>query len=440
MTTRCDVVVVGAGLAGLSAARELSIHGANVCVLEAADRVGGRVQSDAVDGFTLDRGFQLYNPSYPEAARVLDHEALDLQPLARGVDVVRTDGAGPRARRSVVHLGDPRSPRAWHLSALSRKAGTVAGKARFARYALDAARSRGSQIDARPDEPAQVALARAGMDATLIDEVIKPFLTGVFLEPHLMTSRRFMDVVLASFVKGTPSLPAGGMQAIPDQLHAALPEGTVHLSTTVTSVAAHHVESSAGRFEAPVVIVATEAAGAAELLPGVPIETEGNSVTTWYYAVPVDSLQEPLARGRSMLTVPATTQGPVINTVPLTYAVPSYSPADSILVSTSALGVHASPDGVAADTEHVIREQLAALYGTDTRAWELLAAYPIHYALPSMRPPRRVSHAIEQGDVIIAGDHTTTASIQGAMVSGRRAGDRALDRLGIKRPLERRSP
>lgn len=438
MTTRCDVVVVGAGLAGLSAARELSIHGANVCVLEAADRVGGRVQSDAVDGFTLDRGFQLYNPSYPEAARVLDHEALDLQPLARGVDVVRTDGAGPRARRSVVHLGDPRSPRAWHLSALSRKAGTVAGKARFARYALAAARSRGSQIDARPDEPAQVALARAGMDATLIDEVIKPFLTGVFLEPHLMTSRRFMDVVLASFVKGTPSLPAGGMQAIPDQLHAALPEGTVHLSTTVTSVAAHHVESSAGRFEAPVVIVATEAAGAAELLPGVPIESEGNSVTTWYYAMPVDSLQEPLARGRSMLTVPATTQGPVINTVPLTYAVPSYSPADSILVSTSALGVHASPDGVAADTEHVIREQLAALYGTDTRAWELLAAYPIHYALPSMRPPRRVSHAIEQGDVIIAGDHTTTASIQGAMVSGRRAGDRALDRLGIKRPLERR--
>lgn len=438
MTTHCDVVVVGAGLAGLAAARELSIHGARVCVLEAADRVGGRVRSDVVDGFTLDRGFQLYNPAYPEAARVLDHEALDLRPLARGVDVVRADGSGPRAKRSVVHLGDPRSPSAWHVSALSRKAGTLAGKARFARYALAAGRARGSQIDERPDEPAQVALARAGMDATLIDEVIKPFLTGVFLEPHLMTSRRFMDVVLASFVKGSPSLPSAGMQAIPDQLQDALPEGTVHISTTVTSVAADHVESSAGRFNAPVVIVATEAAGAAELLPSAPIETEGNSVTTWYHAVPVDSLREPLARGRSMLTVPATAHGPVINTVPLTYAVPSYSPADYVLVSTSALGSHRGSDGETARIEQAVREQLSTLYGTDTRAWELLASYPIDYALPSMRPPRRVSRAIEQGDVIIAGDHTATASIQGAMVSGRRAGDLALDRLGINRPLERR--
>ncbi|MEK9956883.1 MAG: FAD-dependent oxidoreductase, partial [Actinomycetota bacterium] len=122
--THHDVVIVGAGLAGLAAARELAIHGVDVQVFEAADAAGGRVRSDIVDGFTLDRGFQLYNPAYPEAARVLDHEALNLHPLTRGMDIVRSTSTG----RAVLRLADPRSPGNWHTSALSRAAGTITGK------------------------------------------------------------------------------------------------------------------------------------------------------------------------------------------------------------------------------------------------------------------------------------------------------------------------
>ena len=424
MTTRHDVVVVGAGLAGLAAARQLAIYGADVAVVEAADQVGGRVRTDHVDGFTLDRGFQLYNPAYPEAARVLDHETLSLRPLVRGMNVVRSQRKG----RTVLHLADPRSARHWHPSTLSRGAGSVKGKLAFARYALTAAKLTGPQIDGRPDEPAQVALARAGIDATMIDEVLKPFLTGVFLEPHLMTSRRFMDVVLASFVNGTPSLPELGMQAIPDQLHAALPSGTVTLSRAVRSVGADHVETDDGRIDAAVVIVAADAPHAAKLLPDAGIATAGNSVTTWYHAVRVSELSAPLAGGRSVLTVDAQRRGPVINTVPLSYAVPSYSPADWVLVSTSALQEVPETD---------VRAHLTYLYGVDTKRWESVGRYSIPYALPSMRPPLRVAPAFEPGPVIIAGDHTATASIQGAMVSGRRAADHALDRLGIRRPDER---
>lgn len=425
MATRCDVVVVGAGLAGLAAARQLSIFGADVKVVEASDTVGGRVRTDKVDGFTLDRGFQLYNPAYPEAARVLDHEALRLFALERGVDVVRTGRRG----RTVVHLADPRSARNWHVSTLRPSVGTIRGKAAFAAYALKAARLHGHEFDERPDEPAQVALARAGIDATMIDEVIKPFLTGVFLEPHLMTSRRFMDAVLASFVKGTPSLPSEGMQSIPEQLHAALPDGVVQLSTPAVSIGSHHIETDAGRIEAQVVIVATDAPNAARLLPETRITALGNSVTTWYHAVPTNDLVEPLARGRSILTVDAQRRGPVINTVPLSYAVPTYSPAGTILVSSSTLSQA---------NERDVRSHLTYLYGMDTTAWQLIDHYTIHYALPSMRPPLRVSAPAQSGLVLLAGDHTATASIQGAMVSGRRAADQALDRLGIRRPDGRR--
>jgi phytoene dehydrogenase-like protein len=433
MTATCEVAIVGAGLAGLSAARELAIHGVDVRVFDSADGVGGRVRSDVVDGFTLDRGFQLYNPAYPEAARVLDHEALELRALVRGMDIVRNGRRG----RSVLHVGDPRSPSNWHLSALSPKAGTITGKAKFANYARQAAKLRGGEFDQRPDEPAQVALARAGIDSTMIDHVIKPFLSGVFLEPHLMTSRRFMDAVLASFVKGTPSVPAAGMQAIPDQLHQALPEGTVQLNSAVHTVGSDHIATDDGTVRAEVVIVATDAPHAASLLAsaGVDIElnTRANSVTTWYHAVPAASLAEPLAGGRSVLSVNSDNTGRVINTVPLSYAVPSYSPPDAILVSTSALGVDDSTDAGL----QILRE-LAFLYGTDTSTWDLIAAYPIPYALPSMRGPLTIGSAHPQGPVVLAGDHRATASIQGAMVSGRRAADAAFHRLGVDLPKERR--
>ena len=85
MADSVDAIVVGAGLAGLSAARQLAIHGVDVIVLESSNDVGGRVRTDRFDGLQLDRGFQLFNPSYPEAARVLDYEALDLKPFVPGV-------------------------------------------------------------------------------------------------------------------------------------------------------------------------------------------------------------------------------------------------------------------------------------------------------------------------------------------------------------------
>src|SRR3954466_1298194 len=87
-----EVVVVGAGLAGLACARRLAASGVAVTVLEAADGVGGRVRTDVVDGFRCDRGFQLLNPAYPEARRVLDLPALRLPPLPAR----RVVASGPR--------------------------------------------------------------------------------------------------------------------------------------------------------------------------------------------------------------------------------------------------------------------------------------------------------------------------------------------------------
>lgn len=420
MSERVDVVIVGAGLAGLSAARQLSIHGLEVRVLEASDGVGGRVRTDVVDGLRLDRGFQLLNPSYPEVARVLDLPALDLRSFTPGVVVAMADGD--------LHLADPRGGLRWAPQSLSPRTGSPLSKLRFARYAWAAAHDPIREVQSREDVSALVALQSIGLDAALRERVLRPFLAGVFLEDELATSRRFMDLVLRSFMRGTPALPATGMGAIPAQLHDALPDGTVELGVPAESVSATRVAAGGRMLSASAVIVAADPRAASGLLPTLPTPVM-NGVTTWYHVAPRGSL---LRDGQSLLTVDGDRRGPVLNTAVLTNAVPSYAPDGRVLVSSSTLGTGSTDE---AD----VRRHLSALYRTSAHDWELVRSYAIPDALPSMRPPLDAHPPLRTVDgVLVAGDHCQTASIQGAMVSGRRAANAVLDALGHPRGVVRR--
>ena len=412
-----DVVIVGAGLAGLAAARQLAIHGVDVAVLEAADTVGGRVRTDRIDGLLLDHGFQLYNPAYPEAARVLDHGALDLRPFTPGV-VSLTDN-GP------TRLADPRRQPRSAMDALSSRSGRLAGKLRFTRYAWQTARAGRSAREARDDMPAEVALLSAGVDPALLETVLRPFLSGVFLEDRLATSRRFLDMVLTSFIAGIPSVPAQGMQAIPEQVRDALPPGTVRTGVRVRRVDDGQVHTDDGVLAGRCVIVAADPRAAGELLPGLSVPS-GRDVTTWYYLA--DTAPHLLTGGSPVVVVDGRrARGPLVNTVVLTHAAPSYASGGRVLVSASALGLHDD-----AETEALVRSHLAQLYGVGTRGWTHVGTYPIPYALPAMLPPLQPRRPVALGEwLYVAGDHRDTASIQGAMVSGRRAADAVLAHLGI---------
>lgn len=419
MADSVDAIVVGAGLAGLSAARQLAIHGLDVIVLESSDDVGGRVRTDRFDGLQLDRGFQLFNPAYPEAARVLDYEALDLKPLVPGVIVARAGGRSTR-------LGDPRRKPGWAIDAIGPATGSLLSKARFARMAWQASRMPVRAITGSPDLPAGEALRSAGIDDRFIDQVLRPFLTGVFLEPDLATSRRFLELVLRSFVRGVPSVPARGMQAIPEQLRDALPAGTVRLNSPASQVTPTSVNAGGTRLTARAVIVATDPTTAGSILRGVTVP-EGNSVTTWYHLAPVDP--KSLTGGDAVLVVDGDRRGPVVNSVVISHAAPAYADGGRVLVSTSTLGARDC-----ADDEASVRTHLEALYGVRTGDWTRVGAYAIPYALPAMLPPLDIRKPVDLGDgLFVAGDHRDTASIQGAMVSGRRAADAVLAHLGVTR-------
>ncbi|WP_199440832.1 NAD(P)/FAD-dependent oxidoreductase [Umezawaea beigongshangensis] len=410
MADEVDVVVVGAGLAGLSAADLLCDAGLDVVLLEAGDEVGGRVRTDRVDGFLLDRGFQIVLPGYPELARRVDLEALRLRPFTRGAFV------HSRGRRFL--LADPREGG----TALRGLAGQgVLGARDLAALAGLSARdllAPASAILGGTDRTTRHELSRWGVSAAAVNSVLRPFLAGVFLEADLTTSSRFFHLVWRSFARGGAALPDEGVGALPRQFAARLPAGVLRLRSPVTAVRTGRADLADGtRIAARAVVVATDGGTAASLLPGVPAPV-WHGVTTWYFTTPEPPLNRPalLVDGDG---------GPVVNTAVLSVVAPSYAPPGHALVQASALGA----DDLTTETE--VRRGLSTLYGTDTRNWELVARRAIPRAVPAMPAPHPFRRPVRFGDGrYVCGDHRDTASTQGALFSGARAARAVLADLG----------
>lgn len=407
-----EVVVVGAGMAGLTCAVELVRRDVGVVVVESSDAVGGRIRTDRVDGMLLDRGFQLLNPAYPALARLVDLEALELGQFGAGV-VVATAG-----KRSV--LADPRRSPADLVGALDTSTGSLIEKARAATYIAQTAVGSGHRIKRRPDQPYGAVLDAAGVTGDLRRRVLNPFLAGVLGEDTQESSRVFVDYQLRMFARGTPGLPAGGMQALPEQLAATLPPGSITFGVHATSISERTVRTSRGAWTGSAVVVAA-GGPAASALTGMP-EPRMRSLTTFYHRT------EHSPASRPMLHVDGDRRGPVVNTAVVSDAAPSYC-RDGALVATTTLGVRNDQASV-----DVVEGQLAQIYGVPTSAWERVATYAIPDALPAMLPPLPLRKEVRAGEgIYVAGDHRDTASIQGAIVSGRRAAAAVAADLGISR-------
>ena len=413
-----DVVVVGAGLAGLACARELARAGVGVRILEASDRPGGRVRTDLVDGFRIDRGFQVLLTAYPEARRVLDLDALRLRRFAAGVQVFR---------RGQFHtLADPfRRPLDVARTA-SAPLGSFWDKLRVVRLRAHAGSGTLEELFARPHESTHDRLRRLEFSQEFVDAFLRPFLGAVFLEHELATSSRKLEFVVRMVCHGEVAVPALGMQEIPAQLVGQLPAGALHTRAPVARVHPQAVElESGGRIEAAAVVVATDGVTAARLVPAFAAPH-----TVGVLAFSFEASKPPL-RGPWLL-LDGDGDGPVNHAAVMSEVAPEYVPPGRALVSATVLGSHADPG----ELEPRVRAQLRAWFGGAVEGWRLLRADVVHDALPA-EPPSALEPAQRPvrtpGGLTVCGDHRDNASIDGALTSGRRAAESVLSHLGIPR-------
>lgn len=386
MSDDLDVIVVGAGMAGLSCARHLAAAGRRPVVLERSHTIGGRVRTDEVDGFLLDHGFQVLPLAYPEARASLDFDRLGLGLFERGA-IVRVEG---RFRR----LADPRHAPVRSLRAL---AGGVVGM-RDGAAVLRLLRGSGDETTTWE------ALRRSGLSRATVETFFAPFLRGIFLEERLTTSSRFLDFVLQAFAEGPAALPADGMGAIAAQLGEGL---EIRRGTAVATVGPNAVSLESGeQLRAAAVVVATS---------GILDEPRHgwNGVTCIYFDAPTSPVPGPwlVLNGEG---------GPVNNLCVPSEAAPGYAPAGRSLVSVSALG-SGEPDLA------LIHRQLRGWYGAAVDEWRHLRTYRIPRALPAypaggFEPlPARLAAGL-----YACGDHREHPSLNGALRSGRLAAEAVL--------------
>ena len=374
-----EVLVVGAGLAGLNAAIYLEASGVDVTVIESSDRAGGRVASDVIDGFICDRGFQLINAKYPALQELNVIKELDFIEAPRVIEVSLGN------RRNVI--GDPREV-PW--AALDNATGTIPEKIALLRF-----------IAGRPKPGQSIGQALRGT-GTCYERVLRPFLHGVFLTDPDNVDALYGHSIIKSFVNGKPGVPRNGVSELPKALAKRVSK--IVYNTRVDGIDQTAVHTNNGTYTANKILIATDATTATQLLGLTEVPRMAGCIT-WYHAVS----ENPSGNGRLILD--GQRRGPIINSVVMSDISSSYAPFGQHLISTTTdLNV----------TESDVRRHLAILWGTSTHEWQFIAKYEIPAALPIHNVGRALSQSMKINDHhYVAGDHRTVPSQQGALFSGR---------------------
>ena len=400
------ITIIGAGISGLTAAVFLNKNGFEVQILEASDRAGGRIKTDIINGFRLDQGFQVLLTEYPETKALLDYDKLNLKRFLPGATVLYDGGQ--------FQIADPfRRPSAL-FATLFAPVGSLKDKLNTFFLKNKLVKIEVQDIFNQPQNDTVSQLKKYGFSQKMIDRFYKPFFSGIFLENDLKTSSNMFDFVMKMFSQGDAAIPELGMEEIPKQLVAMIPENTIHYNVKVTSIENNRIICENGQiFETDKIIIATEATGfASNYIPK--SKQNFNQVTNVYF----EAKMAPTNKAVVVLNA-SNTKKWVNNLTVMTNISKKYAPENKVLIAVSLNGILEINDETLAEN---MKTELKTWYGNQVNDWKMIKTYRIKYALPNQDS---VSNELSESDIkinenlLICGDHLLNGSINAAMKSGR---------------------
>jgi protoporphyrinogen oxidase len=411
------VIIIGAGISGLTCAKYLKDKGIDALILEASDGVGGRVRTDNVQGFKLDRGFQVMLTSYPEARKLLDYKDLELK--------IVPSGARIRKGNHFFVMPNPLKNIWTAPQALIAPVGNFWDKLRVLQ--LNWATRNASEPTASDtrNQTTEAFLQAFGFSEKMMERFFRPFFRGVFLEKNLDTDADFFRFLFHHFSKGDVVIPSEGMQAIPNQIAAHLDPSQIRLNTKVTRIEGKNVHLENGeKLVASHIIVATEANIAAKLLD-FSHKTAFNVTDCLYFTADKKLSYE----DKSYIVINSNKGEAIAHIMVLSDVLPTYSPLGKTLISVSLVGNNGLTDDAMLA---MIKSELSTWFG-DNYQWQHIKTYRIPHALPQYFETSSTYKSLQINDfTYICGDYTKYPSLNGAMKSGREVADSVSNTLKVK--------
>jgi protoporphyrinogen oxidase len=410
------IVIIGAGIAGLTCAKYLKDNGIEAMVLEASDGIGGRVRTDIVDGFILDRGFQVLLTAYPEAVKLLNYNDLRFRKLPSGANV--------RQGNEFFIMPNPLKDIWTAPQALAAPVGNLWDKLKVLQLNLSVSNvTEPSVSSSKKTETTLQFLQNYGYSDKIINRFFRPFFRGVFLEKNLDTEASFFKFLFHQFAKGDVVIPEKGMQAIPEQIAAHLSPNQIRLNTPVERIEGKTIFLKNGEaIVADKIVLATDANMAAHLL-GTTTKTEFNSTDCLYFET--DKLLK-TNTNTPFLIINANSEELIDHLIILSDIAPSYAPSGKTLISVSVVGKNTLSDSA---LQEKIKMELVQWFG-ENYSWNHLRTYRIPEALPQYFPDSPAHKPLKINDFTFqCGDYTAYPSLNAAMKTGREVAEFLIKQL-----------
>ena len=406
-----STVIIGGGISGLTCAKYLNEKGCSFILLEGSDALGGRVRTDKVDGFLLDRGFQVLLTNYPEARKILNYSDLRLKYFDSGSLI--------KAEKGFMKMENPFRKKMAYLTMAFSSVGSLSDKLKIRKFANDLAEIPDEDFFQMEATDTLTFLRNYGWSNKMITNFFKPFFGGVFLENDLVTSSNFFQFTFKQFFRGDATIPAEGMQAIPDQIAEKISGGRIRRNARVKGIEGNQVFLEGGEIlTADRIVLATDPHATDNLL-GETTKRIYNTTTCTYFSAESSPL-----KGQKMIALNPNRRGVVHNICVPSDISPEYGNAGKSLISVSTHGLNKVDEQRLTSR---IKRELYDWFGAQVNVWTHLKTYYIPESLVQFRAKNVKQDLKLSENLYRCGDYLAYPSLNAAMQTGREVAEMMME-------------